>query len=272
MRAIVNDAGLRLTHQCWGLSTGTPVILLHGVQGRAALWASVAQALATCGYYVVAPDLRGHGSSDRASEYQLSAHVQDATDLMSALRIAPAHVVGHSLGGTIAWTLAARFPDDVRQLVIEDQHPDPQPAAVAAFEAWAGEWQWRFASRDEALAYLQARGRSGDWWEPSLVELPDGDWGWAFDRSGIVDVVRDVASRGHWPVLERVQAPTLVIRGRESDHLTEEMAVRMAQRIPDARVVTLPGDHWVHRRTELYVAALAHFLAADATSQSARRS
>lgn len=245
----------------WGNPAGPPVLLVHGLTGRGALWAPVACRLAGRGFRVLAPDLRGHGASPRAQDYRLEAYAADLLALLDRLGIRRAAVVGHSLGGAVAWTLAAVHPERVARLVIEDQHPEADPGAAQRQEEWAGGWAWRFTTYEDGIAYLRRQGRSLAWWAPSLIPLAEGGWGWAFDRAMVPATAAHLYARPQWDVLARIQAPTLLIRGGASPHLNADVAQRMAATIPHCRLLTLPGaDHWVHRRPEPYVAAVAPFL------------
>jgi len=258
-----NRGPLRLHYVVQGPAAGPLVLLLHGVQGCAALWESVAQGLATRGWLAVAPDLRGHGESDRAVDYGLRAYVGDAVALIEHLGAAPVALVGHSLGGRIAWETAAARPDLVQRLVIEDQHPDARPESMPYWEQWAAEWPAHFADREAGLAYLRAQERNPAWWGPSLVPLPGGGWGWAMDIPGVVATARSLTGESGWESLARVQAPTLLIRGGRSEHLTAEVAARMVAVLPQGRLLTVPAQgHWVHRDPEPYVSVVADFLSA----------
>ena len=250
---------VRLQYMSLGKGSGEVVLLLHGLQGRAALWEPVAGALAARGYHPYGLDLRGHGRSDRAGDYGLAAYAGDVIALLE--RLGPMPVVGHSLGGRIAWEVAAARPDLVQRLIIEDQHPNANPAGIAYWEDWAAGWPARFADREEGIAYLQAQGLRRQWWEPSLVALPDGGWGWAFDIPGVVATARSLATGDGWASLARVQAPTLLIRGGTSEHLTADVAARMMAARPRGRLVTVAGiGHWVSREAGPYADLVAGFL------------
>ncbi len=258
--------GRRLHYQEWGPPDGPAVLLLHGLTGRAAVWEPVARRLAAVGFRTVACDLRGHGASDRAADYRLTGYVEDTIAVIERLGLAPAHPIGDSLGGTIAWEAGAR-PALARCLVIEDQHPEADPAAPAVWQEWARGWPWRFASRAEGLAFLEATGRSLAWWAPSLIPLPDGGWGWAFDRTAVVETARHLWSQAAWDRLARVPVPTLLLRGEQSQHLTAETAARMAAIIPRCRLVTVPGaDHWIHRDADRFADLVIPFLQTCAQS------
>ncbi|MDB4894470.1 MAG: ydjP [Firmicutes bacterium] len=253
------DGDVRLHYRDWGRPGGQPVLLIHGIQGCAAIWAEVAEGLAGRGFRVVAYDLRGHGRSGRSDDYQMAAHVRDAAAVIEQLGLAPVAVVGHSLGGSIAWEAAADRPDLVARLVIEDQHPDADAEAWRGWQEWADAWPRRFGSREGGLGYLREHGRSVAWWGPSLVPLPAGGWGWAFDIPGVVAMIR--LKTESWGSLARVMQPTLLLRGERSTHLTAAVAERMVRTLPYGRALVVPGaDHWIHRDAAAYVAIVAPFL------------
>ena len=108
------------------------VILLHGFASFWWSWRHQLRGLA--GARVVALDLRGYGGSDKPPRgYDLVTAAADAAGLIRALGEANAIVIGHGLGGLIAWTLAAYYPKVVRRLaVISMAHPLRMRAAVLA--------------------------------------------------------------------------------------------------------------------------------------------
>ncbi|MCQ4080736.1 alpha/beta hydrolase [Streptomyces sp. RB6PN25] len=121
--------------------TRTAVLLLHGLMGRASHWAATARALAAR-YRPVALDQRGHGRSDHPDgPYSREAYIADAAAAIEQLGLAPAVVIGHSMGALTAWQLAARRPDLVRALVICDMR------ASALGEARSGSHPGRCRSR-----------------------------------------------------------------------------------------------------------------------------
>jgi pimeloyl-ACP methyl ester carboxylesterase len=108
--------GVRLAYEEWG--EGAPLLAVHGHFGRGAVWAPLAKALP--GWRIVAPDQRGHGRTGPGPDYSREGYVGDAADLLEALGLAPAVVLGHSLGGVNAYQLAARRPELVRAVIVED--------------------------------------------------------------------------------------------------------------------------------------------------------
>ncbi|MDV6271628.1 alpha/beta fold hydrolase [Rhodococcus globerulus] len=97
---------------------GPPVVLVHGLLGSHETWAPQIGKLAKK-YRVVAPDLFGHGQSDKPSgDYSLSSHAATLRDLMDHLGISSAAWVGHSLGGGIVMQLSYLFPDRINRLCL----------------------------------------------------------------------------------------------------------------------------------------------------------
>jgi len=92
------------------------ILLLHGISSNAAGWWRVAPALAEAGWQVTAADLRGHGTSPIGSEYSFDAYAADVMALSSGWDA----VLGHSLGGAVAVTAAARDPGWTAGLVLQD--------------------------------------------------------------------------------------------------------------------------------------------------------
>jgi len=111
--------------------TGPPlVLLLHGALQNWYAWRGVLPGLAAAGYRAVAADLRGHGASDATPRgYDLPGLADDVDALVRSLGAQQAVVVGHDLGGWVAWTLAARHPERLSGLVAVGA-PPPRPSLL----------------------------------------------------------------------------------------------------------------------------------------------
>jgi pimeloyl-ACP methyl ester carboxylesterase len=98
--------------------SGPPVVLIHGMLNSSSHWQSVALELAR-DHTVLAPDLIGHGDSAAPrGDYSLGAHAASIRDLMAAIGIERATIVGHSLGGGVAMQFFYQFPQRVERLVL----------------------------------------------------------------------------------------------------------------------------------------------------------
>jgi pimeloyl-ACP methyl ester carboxylesterase len=108
--------GHRVTYRRGG--SGPALLLLHGVTDSSATWEGVAPFLAEH-FTLIAPDLLGHGeSATPRGDYSLGAHASGVRDVLTALGIDHATVVGHSLGGGVAMQFAYQFPERCERLVL----------------------------------------------------------------------------------------------------------------------------------------------------------
>jgi pimeloyl-ACP methyl ester carboxylesterase len=142
---------------------GDPMLILHGVAASSRTYGP----LAPDGYREVRLDFRGHGASDRApGTYRLEDYVSDASSVLEDLG-EPAVLVGHSLGGAVAWTIAQRRPELVRFAFLEDPPfymAEPEEHArntgIADFVRMRDEvraWQADGASEESVVAQLAVR-------------------------------------------------------------------------------------------------------------------
>ena len=113
--------------------SGPPVVLIHGMVNSSRHWEAVALRLADS-YTVIAPDLIGHGdSATPRGDYSLGAHAASIRDLLAAIGVDRATIVGHSLGGGVAMQFFYQFPQRVERLALVSSGGlgrERQPAAA----------------------------------------------------------------------------------------------------------------------------------------------
>jgi len=98
--------------------SGPAILLIHGIGDNSTTWSSVQMQLAQR-FTVIAPDLLGHGKSDKPrADYSVAAYANGIRDLLSVLDIDSVTVVGHSLGGGVAMQFAYQFPQLVDRLIL----------------------------------------------------------------------------------------------------------------------------------------------------------
>jgi pimeloyl-ACP methyl ester carboxylesterase len=114
-----NEIELHGHHVSYRLGgSGPALLLLHGIANSSETWEPVAPRLCER-FTVIAPDLLGHGeSATPRGDYSLGAHAAGARDVLTALGIERATVVGHSLGGGVAMQFAYQFPERCERLVL----------------------------------------------------------------------------------------------------------------------------------------------------------
>lgn len=158
---------------------GTPVVALHAYFMEAGTWTLLAEALAP-EWRVIALDQRGHGHSDKPTDLSWDAFIGDLEALLDHLGLLKKVIlIGNSLGGTVAFRFAARRPDRVHAMVIEES-PAVQVSDLDFMRAWDGIFPTR-ASLEEVIGARLA-------WavEPSFREVDHG-WTLAFSAKQLAD-------------------------------------------------------------------------------------
>ena len=263
--------GQRFHYAEWGAATAPPLLMLHGVTGHARTWDEEARAFASR-YRVLALDQRGHGDSDPSpnADYTVATLSSDVAAFADALGLSRLSIVGLSMGGRVAIAFAGHATARVERLVIVDIGPDISPAGVLRVGTLMARSPELFPSLEHALAFhrltnplyteamLRHRVEHG-------TKPVDGGLTWKYDR-GLREAVRAGTWRDPidlWPLWRAIACPILVVRGGDSDVLSEETAKRMLDENPNARLVevsgaghTVPGDQPV-----VFQTLLAEFLA-----------
>ncbi|MET9461455.1 alpha/beta hydrolase [Streptomyces canus] len=240
------------------------VLLLHGLAGHLGEWDDLARRLES-GHRVVSYDARGHGESTRRPpSVSRAAHVEDAVTLLRELDLAPAILVGQSLGGHTAMLLAADHPELVRSLVLVEAGPAGRsPELPGEIAGWLDSWPLPFRSLEEAKAFL-----GHEEWARGLEERADGLRP-RFDRDTLVRTMTELSADGYWPQWSRIRCPTLLVRGASGTMKPAE-AAEMLTRRPDTRTAVVPGAaHDVHLdQPELLHREIEMFLADESTRRS----
>jgi pimeloyl-ACP methyl ester carboxylesterase len=138
----VSIADIKLYYEMFG--RGEPVLFIHGLGSSGRDWHNQVEFFSKH-YQVITVDLRGHGqSSKRAGPFSMLLFAADIVDLITTLGIKPCHVVGISLGGMIAFQLAASRPDLFRSMVIVNSRPE---FIIRTFTEYVQLWQRDLVAR-----------------------------------------------------------------------------------------------------------------------------
>ena len=250
----------------WG-SPGRPGLLfLHGGAAHAHWFDAVAPAFADR-FHVLSLDQRGHGQSQwpQPPAYQPEDFSRDLVGVMDALGWKEMVLVGHSMGGHNAMCFAAWHPASVRQLVIADSRP-----AVPVERLWEGRRRGsrplrRHGSLEAAVAAFRLLPRETTAGPDLLAHLAraglierDGKWTYRFDPA--CNGTRQPVDA--WPLLPKIECPTLIVRGEKSPILPRRMGEEMAKTIPGATTAEIPGvyHHLMLDAPDAFVAVLDRFL------------
>ena len=227
--------GLRLSYLDRGCN-GRVLIALHAHTMEATTFTPLAEALAP-EWRVIALDRRGHGHSDHASSYTRNDYIGDLQAFFEHLGLGDAVLLGNSLGGVNAYQFAARHPEKVSGLIIEDIG-----AEVRDDLSFVLPWEGQYATR-EALAE-RVGPRFVPYLQDSFRETSAG-WTLAFDPRDIVASGKGL-SGDHWQDWLATKCPALLVRGRDSRVTTQAAAEQMAARRPNTRLKVLDGGHVLH--------------------------
>ena len=271
--------GLRLRADEFGDPDGPPVVLLHGGGQTRYAWGSTARVLAERGWHVYRVDLRGHGESDWPDDgdYGPEAFAGDVYEIARGLPEPPV-LVGASLGGIASMVAIGTHDEPIaRGLVLVDVAPKIEQDGAMRIGAFMSEHlDDGFGSLEEVAdavaAYNPHRLRPTDLTglKKNVRQRDDGRWVWHWDprfmkgKLGSRDETR--ASLVHEGRLQdaasRITIPTLLVRGRVSDLLSEEGAQDLLRLVPHAEYVDVEGaGHMVAGdKNDLFNDAIVNFL------------
>ncbi|HEY1868538.1 MAG TPA: alpha/beta hydrolase [Candidatus Cybelea sp.] len=231
MKTFCTTDGAELAYEESGAGLPT-VLLVHGWQADRSVWREVIEALGA-DVRTVAVDLRGGGASRNASgPYALERFAADLRELVDSLRVGPAIVVGHSMGGTIALRFALDAPELTRGLVLIS----PVPASGGGYSA-KGEAYLRSTAGDAGAARA--------WLARTFAGTPDAAM---LDRvcaaAARADRVASLESFESWAhadfaeATRSIAAPALVVAPQHD--VPDVYERKVAALLPNARFVVLP--------------------------------
>ena len=230
-----------------GGAAEVPLLALHGSFGRGAIFAGLAERLAGR-VRIIAPDQRGHGYSDRADDYGRDGFVSDAADLIRHLGLGPVAVYGHSLGGITAYQLAARHPELVSSLIVEDAGAVMRRPEVAHPVLDVRGWPGSAPTKRALGAAIEAAGAPDSaYFLQSAVPGEGGDgWRLLFDWTDMM-AVQHGGVGDWWADWLGSDCPALLLRAGWDGLLPAELAREMTVRRPHSRLVEFPAaGHWIH--------------------------
>lgn len=238
----------------WGDPDQDHVILcLHGLTRQGRDFDTLARHLSNS-YRVVCPDFAGRGQSDwlvHSQDYAVPTYLSDLMVILAQLNATKLYVVGTSLGGLVAMTLAGLSNNPIERLVLNDIGPVIDLEAVKRIGSYVGQ-PLTFSSVDDGIAYLgqisQSFGKHTpeQWRElsmPLLVPNGEGKYQLHYDPKiaenfkYINEAVAQQSNESLWKVYDAITCPTLLIRGKDSDLLSTGTAIEMTQRGPKATLI-----------------------------------
>jgi len=261
--AIIN--GIRMHYEVVG--AGAPVLLIAGLSMPGAVWAPQVKGLAPH-FQVITLDNRGVGETDLPPEpvYTMAQMADDAAALLRQLKIARAHVLGISMGGTIAQELALRHPQLVRSLVLAATWAKADARFLQAIESWMSLasrvpieeryrhviYPWVFSPQAfEKKDVIESAFRGA-------LALPHQTKAEAIERQA-----RGIFA---WngtrvPRLGSLKVPTLIAAGKDDILTPPEFSRALAKLIRRAKLTVFPGGHaFTLEQADAFNRAVVRFL------------
>ncbi|CAN5537890.1 hypothetical protein BH23CHL2_BH23CHL2_33750 [soil metagenome] len=246
----------------WG-SGDRNAILLHGISGNRYYWSDLAPRLASDGWHVYAPDLRGAGESRVGSDDQVGRDIQMYVDDLRAwtgeLGLEKLTLAGHSFGGRLAVDFAAQHPDAVDKMIliaaagpdalgnVAREHPElVQPGGanfgeLSEIQGHVVDVMQRLYERQSDRACTAAVMRR---WLENLEIGPDGQARHHDITATASAQMRIINTVDQTPLLADLHQPTVVLRSVDESPMLRHVIPHYAERLPNATFVDdVPGGH-----------------------------
>ncbi len=242
----------RMTYYEWGDADNPRVVIcVHGLTRNGRDFDDLAKAL-SADYRVLCPDVPGRGKSEwltHKEDYTYPVYCADMAALIARSGAQSVDWVGTSMGGLIGMLLAAQPNSPIRKLVMNDVGPFIPKASLERLATYVGK-PVSYDSFEVFEQYIRTISASFgpltdvQWRhlaETTATKWEDGRWGTNYDPAIALPFTGPIADVVLWPFWDQVRAPTLLVRGRESDLLLAETARDMTARGPKAKLVEFDG-------------------------------
>jgi len=259
---LITIRGLKICLCTWGPEEGPLVLCLHGILEQGAAWSEVAIRLAQKGYRVIAPDLRGHGRSDRVGKggsYNLIDFLGDIDAIVEVLAGKAFILVGHSLGSVLGAIFATIRPQSIKNIVLvetilptADDSDDPTMALANQLNSMASppkhpvfadvktaaeRLRKATPAISSSLAMLLAE---------RITEPCEGGVRWRWEpllrtRTGIS--LNGIGRSRYLKLLQKIKVPITLVYGDKSNFNRIEDLNKQQEAMPNAIKVVVSGGH-----------------------------
>lgn len=269
-----NSAGTIVADRWQGQGDRGTILLLHGGGQTRHSWNRSGARFADAGWTTYTLDARGHGDSSWAADgdYGIGTLVADLMGVIEQIGTQPV-LIGASLGGITSLLAEGEHPGVARALVLVDIATRTEPAGVERILTFMRSAPDGFASLEDVADAISAynphrqRPKSLEGLKKNVRQGDDGRWRWHWDPAFLSggDEHRRRASQQRLEDAARgVKAPTMLVRGKESDVVTAEGAKEFQQLIPHAIIREAKAGHMVAGDdNDVFAAQVTEFLEAE---------
>lgn len=247
---------IALSYLEWNPDGRESLLLLHGLADHALVWTRLAEYLGDR-YHIVAPDMRGHGDSDKPDRgYTFEEAIADLEGLLHHLNWSDCHALGHSWTGKLLPIWATRRPERFRSLILVDPIFITKMPAVLKLTLpivykkldslkCMGPFESFEAAESRAKDLTQFAGWSESQrqvFRGAVEAKPDGKWGSKFTvaaRNGVFEDVMKVPG-----LTEAIAIPTLLIQPERGVNRTDWQLKPYQKYLKNLQIRQVPGNHW----------------------------
>ncbi len=236
-----------IKYDVYGSSQAT-LTILHGLLGSRQNWSSVADSLQSS-LRILVPTLRNHGDSPHGP-HSVEAMCDDVAGLHERSSISKTNIIGHSMGGLVAMSLATVKPESIRSLIVVDVLPQAEMARLKpVFQAMESVDLESVSRRTDAVRELAPQLPDPgvrQFLLKNLERKADGTYRWKCNLAELARWVRenkrvDLEAESHY------DGPTLFIGGGKSEHQIARRQDLIAEHFPNYELAIIPdAGHWVH--------------------------
>ena len=246
------------------IGSGSPIVILHGLFGSKRNWSAIAKRL-SAHHRVLTVDMRNHGDTPWVQGMDYRDMSQDVADFITRHALGPCTVVGHSMGGKAAMTLALSRAELVARLVVVDIAPVERETGFGAFiDAMAEVPLAACDSRADVEGHLEdvVRDKMVRSFLVQNLVRDDAGFRWRINLAALdagMDQIADFPIPDHH---QSYSGPTLFVAGANSDYIQPHHIGDITQLFPAATVTHIPGaGHWLHAEApEVFLRELTDFL------------
>lgn len=243
---------------------GQPFLILHGLFGSGDNWTTFARTLSTHGFEVFTVDLRNHGRSEWNDKHDYSGMASDVYELITTENLKDVIVLGHSMGGKVAMTLAVNHPSVVQKLIVADIGPKyykpHHQQILAGLLSLDFQTIKTRGEADKILADKISDMGTRQFLLKNLYWKTDTELAFRFNlpvlNNQIEEVGREIISE------HSVETPSLFIGGSKSHYILKEDHDGIKKLFPSSEIIYIPeAGHWIHAdQPALLLEAVLSFL------------
>lgn len=267
------DSSITLASDIYGEGKGPPLVILHGLLGAARNWMAIAKRLGE-DHEVHALDLRNHGRSPWAESMRYDAMAADVAHYIRQNKLKAPTVLGHSMGGKVAMSLALTTPEQVGRLIVADISPVPyQREGRSSFLDYIDAMIaldlgpiTRRSEADKAMAEdISDRAVRGFLLQNLILDEATNGFRWRCNLKALSDHMADVLDAPEPSDWQPYQGRTLFLKGARSDYVKDSHTALIRSLFPRAVFESLAdAGHWLHAdQPRPFMAAVRAFVAAD---------